>query len=590
MSSLKKLQKSLSALNPSFRAREDRGCIVLTGESDEWGAIVKAGKLAVDKKKYLGVVNRIVLKGFEQKTPVPPVEDKAYDGATPDVLVIGGGIVGCAAARSLRRYDLDVMLVDRGYDVALGGSSRNGGVVHVGINYSPTSQKHIYNNRGNDMYEKLCSDLDVPFEHKGQVLLIGKRWEKLLCDVLKLNAKRLNIPGVRFMRREELTSVEPHIPDWIYGGLYMPTGGITCPYQMTVALAENAVTNGAKICLNTLVTGMKTEDGKITEVYTNRGTIRPKLVVNAAGVYSDVVADMAGDRTFTVHPRKGTDIILDKKKGYMVRTSMAKSPITVPPPRAGEVSVHPSGIKGIVAALKSHTKGIGSIHTVDGNMIVGPDAIEIPDREDTATERVSMETILAAQERVSEGIGAGDVIAYFAGVRAPTYEEDFVVRKGIYTENIIEAAGIQSPGITAAPAIAEDVADWAAEYISKFRKVEKNAKFDPVRARRPKPREMSVDERAALIKQNPDYGEIVCRCEEVSKGEILDALHSPLPVYAFDAVKRRVRPGMGRCQGGFCSPLVVKIIAEEAGIRPEDVPKGNEKAVILFGDTKRADK
>ena len=271
MSRLDKLNKKLAEIDPSFKAAFVRGCTVLTGESDEWKKIVAAGKLAVDKKHSLGVVNRIKLKGFVQRVPEPPVRDKAYDGAAPDVLVIGGGIVGCAAARALRRYDLSVMLVERGYDVALGGSSRNGGVVHVGINYSPHAQKHIYNNRGNAMYEGLCRDLGVPFEQKGQVLLIGKRWETLLCAVLKLNAKRLRIPGVKFMKRAQLVSVEPHIPEWIYGGLYMPTGGITSPYQMTVALAENAVTNGAKICLDTAVEGMRVEDGKIREVFTNRG-------------------------------------------------------------------------------------------------------------------------------------------------------------------------------------------------------------------------------------------------------------------------------------------------------------------------------
>lgn len=586
MSSLKKLRKEIAALDPSFRADPDRGCIVLTGESDDWQKIVKAGKLAVDKKRYLGVVNRISLKGSVQKTPEPVVRDDALDGSAPDVLIIGGGITGCAAARELSAYKLDVMLVERGYDVALGGSSRNGGVVHVGINYSPSAQKHIYNNRGNAMYAKLCRDLGVPFEQKGQVLLIGKRWEKILCTVLRLNAKRLDIPGVKFMKRDELVGVEPHIPEWIYGGLYMPTGGITCPYKMTVALAENAVQNGAKICLDTTVEGMKVEGGKILEVYTNRGVIRPKLVINAAGVYSDIIADMAGDRTFTIHPRKGTDIILDKKKGYMVRTSMAKSPTTVPPPLAREEEVRAGGLKAVVRALHSHTKGIASIHTVDGNMIIGPDALEIPDREDTATTAESMGSVFDAQARISEGTGRADVIAYFAGVRAPTYEEDFVVRKGIYTENILEAAGIQSPGVTAAPAIAVDLAKWATEYLSRYKKAERNEDFDPVRPPRPCPREMDEEARAALIASNPDYGEMICRCEEVSKGEILDALRSPLPVYTVDAVKRRVRPGMGRCQGGFCSPLVVKIIAEETGMSPEEVTKGNARAKILFGDTK----
>ncbi len=555
---------------------------MLTGEVDEWKTAVKAGKLAVDKR-YLGVVNRVTEKNFVSTSYKPPESDKAYEGAMPDVLIIGGGITGCAAARELSKYKLDVMLVERGYDVAVGGSSRNGGVVHVGINYSPTSQKHIYNHAGNKMYAALCRDLDVPFEQKGQVLIIGRPWEKILCSVLKLNAKRLKIEGVKFMKAEELKSIEPYIPSWCYGGLYMPIGGITSPYKMTVALAENAALNGVKICLDTAVESMEVKDNKIVSICTNRGLIYPKLVINAAGVYADVIADMALDRTFTIHPRKGTDIILDKKVGYLVNTSFAKAPTTLPPALPGEKKI---GIKDVIAALSSHTKGIGSIHSVDGNMLVGPNVIETPDREDTTTDAESMNVILDAQSRVSEKISRSDVIAYFSGVRAPTYEEDFQVRKGVYTENILEAAGIQSPGITAAPAIAEDLCKWAVEYLSKSEKVEKNESFNPIRKAPPHLAAMPLDERDKLIKSNPDYGEIICRCEEVSKGEILDAVNSPVPVLTLDGVKRRVRPGMGRCQGGFCSPLVLKILADKKGCSVEDITKGNARSFVLYNGTK----
>lgn len=584
MSSFKSISKKIHKLCPDITVKEDRGCIVLTGEVAEWKTAVKAGKLAVDKR-YLGVVNRVTEKGFVQKAFALPVRDKKYDGLSPDVLIVGGGIVGCAAARELSKYNIDVMLVERGSDVAVGGSSRNGGVVHVGINYSPDSEKHIYNHAGNKMYRALTDELDVPFEQKGQVLLIGKRWEKILCDVLTLNSKSLKIEGVKFMKAAELKSVEPYIPDWCYGGLFMPIGGITSPYKMTVALAECAAKNGVKICLDTAVEGMTVENGKIISVDTNRGLLRPKLVINAAGVYSDVIADMAGDRTFTIHPRKGTDIILDKKKGYLVNTSFAKSPITVPPALDGEKKV---GVKDIIAALGSHTKGIGSIHSVDGNMLVGPNALETPDREDTTTDSESMFAIFDAQKRVSEKIERSDVIAYFSGVRAPTYEEDFQVRKGVYTENILEAAGIQSPGVTAAPAIAVDLAKWTVEYLTKFGEVKKNASFDPIRKAPPHLKDMPLEERDEFIKNNPDYGEIICRCEEVSKGEILDALRSPVPVFTLDGIKRRVRPGMGRCQGGFCSPLVLKIIAEEEGCKPEDVVKGAPDSNVLFSNTKNS--
>jgi len=311
---------------------------------------------------------------------------------------------------------------------------------------------------------------------------------------------------------------------------------------------------------------MKLDGEKIISVETNRGTIFPKLVINAAGVYSDVIADMAGDRTFSIHPRKGTLLILDKKsQGRIVNTVMAKSPF------------------GDLKARDKNTKGGGLVHTIDDNVLVGPNAIEIPDREDTSTRQECVDAIYNKQSVVAEKMSRSDVITYFAGVRAPTYEEDFVIRKGIFTKNIIEVAGIQSPGLTAAPAIAIDVAKFAVEML---KDVKKNPNFNPIRKAVPHLAEMTAEERDNYIKKNPDYGVIICRCEEVSKGEIIDVLNAPFVVPSTDAIKRRVRAGMGRCQGGFCGPLVVKIIAEKLGIKTEEVHKGNDKSYILISDTK----
>ncbi len=585
MSSLKKKIEKIHALNPDISVTEEKGCIVLRGEVDDWNTVVKAGRIAVDKK-YYGVINDIRLKGFEQKVWLPTENDDLYDGAKPDVLIIGAGLVGCATARELARYNLSVMVVEKGADVAAGQSSRNGGAVHVGINYSPNSQKHIYNHKGNEMYTQLALDLDVPFERKGHLLLIAKKWEQVIPRLLVLNSKRLNIDGVKYVNRKELLKIEPYAPDWAIGALFMPTGGFTSPYKMCVALAENAAQNGAKICLNTCVTGMEVNDKKIVAVTTNRGTIYPRIVVNAAGVYTDVIADMAGDRTFTVHPRKGTDIILDKKVGKYINTTEVKSPVTV---LSDEKLSLTKRIKMIKFALshENTSKGIAVIHTVDKNMIIGPNVLETPDREDTTTDKATMDFIIKEQMQVAQQIKPSDVIAYFSGVRSPTYEEDFQVRRGIFCENILEAAGIQSPGATAAPAIALDLSKWAVEYLEKSGKVEKNEGFNPVRPHKPHPKDMSEEERDALIKRNPDYGQIVCRCEEISKGEILDCLDGPLPVYTLDAVKRRCRPGMGRCQGGFCSPQVIRILADKKGVSPEQIKKSTAKSVILLDKTKK---
>lgn len=589
MSSFNKKVKQIQALSPNIKVTEERDCIVLRGVVDDWNTVIKAGRLAVDKKKYYGVINDIKLNGYNESAKLPNEKDNLYDGVKPDVLIIGGGIVGCATARELSKYKLDIMVAERGPDVAAGQSSRNGGAVHVGINYSPKSQKHIYNHKGNKMYTNLSKDLDVPFERTGHLMLIAKKWEKILIDILILNSKRLKIEGVRYINREELLKIEPFAPSWAYGAMYMPTGGFTSPYKMTIALAENAISNGAKICLNTAVLGMDVRDNKILSVKTNRGIIYPKIVINAAGVYSDIIADMANDRTFTIHPRKGTDIILDKKVGKHLNTTMVKSPITVLDD--GQKISLKKRIDMIKFSLshKNTSKGIAIIHSVDKNMIIGPNVIETPSREDITTDKETMDFIILEQMKMAEYIKPTDVIAYFSGVRAPTYEEDFNVRKGIFTKNILHAAGIQSPGITAAPAIAQDLSKWAVEYLEKSQKVDDNLEYNAKRDSKPHLADMSEEDRNNLIKKNPDYGQIVCRCEEISKGEILDALDSPLPVYTLDAIKRRCRPGMGRCQGSFCGPQVMKILAEKKGCSIEEITKSNSNSVILYGKTKEAD-
>lgn len=581
---LNRLQRELRKLDSGITASEKDGCVLLEGEVDDYATIYAAGKLAVDKERYLGVLNDIALRGFTQEVVLPDVEDDLLEGTTCDVLVIGGGVTGCAIARELRRHQLDVLLVEKGPDVASGQSSRNGGVVHVGVNFSKGSQKLSYCVRGNAMYRKLSHDLHVPYENKGQVTFARTKAEMLALEYVHRTALDKGVVGTKVMSLEELREIEPSVPDWSVGGLFMGTAGITNPHLMTIALAENAIQNGARVCLDTVVLDMTVEDGLVKAVKTNRGTIHPKAVVNAAGVYADVIAQMADDRTFTIHPRVGTNIVMDKKVGRLVRTSMGKTPFTLTPSQLEDIPDNPlSFIKATIASAKSHTKGIALIHTVDGNMLVGPHAEETPDREDTSTDRTAVERIFKNQQEVQPDLSEADIIAYFTGVRSPTYEEDFVVRPGVRTRNVFEAAGIQSPGLTAAPAIAVDIARWVRTYLSETNEVQVNEAFDPVRHAAPVLAELSLEERAALIKENPDYGTIVCRCEAISKGEILDALRSPLPVYTVDAVKRRVRPGMGRCQGAFCLPSVMRIIADEAGIPYEDVVKGSARSRIVFG-------
>ena len=570
---LKAIAKRVHKIAPSVKVEEHRGCVRLTGELDSWDAIYRCGVAAVSGKS-LGVLNDIRLKGFVEEMKKPSLRDRALEGKRPDVLIVGGGIMGCALARELSRLDISVLLIEKANDVGTGASSRNDGCIHPGIDLHRGQLKLHYVLRGNAMYEGLCKELGCDFERWAQTFMFSTKWERyIIAPLMLLKGKLLGVPDMSFKTPAEMRELEPHPPKWLTGAVYMASAGVVSPYKVTIALAENAIENGAEVSLNTVAEGMELKDGRIVSVRTNRGTVYPKIVVNAAGAYSDVIAEMAGDRTFTIHPRKGTDLILDKKKAYYALSSFARSYFAPLPPEAREES----------HAAVGHTKGGGVMRTVDGNILVGPNAVEQPYREDTSTSLSDVMSIIRKQKVAAEELSAADVITYFSGVRAATYEEDFVVRKGIFTENVIETAGIQSPGITAAPAIACDVRDWVKEMLGAKDKKD----FDPVRKHTPRLAGLSPKEREEYIRRDPAYGEIVCRCEEVSKGEIIDALDSPLKVCTVDGIMRRVRPGMGRCQGGLCSTLVVKIIAEHEGMREEDVLKGDEGSFILYGDTKK---
>lgn len=569
---LAKIRRAVNKIAPSVKVEEYRGCVRLTGELDNWADIYRCGRAAVCKKS-LGVLNDIKLKGFHEEPKRPTLQDDAVDGQTPDVLVIGGGIVGCAVARELTRLDVSVLLVEKCNDVACGASSRNDGCIHPGIDLKKGQQKLKYVLAGNKAYTALSEELGLQLKRWAQTFIFSTKWENAIIPPLyKLRAKQLGVEGVRHLTPKQLKEIEPNPPRWATGAMYMATAGMVSPYKTTIALIDNAIENGAKVSLNTYVKGMKVENGKIVSVDTNRGTIYPKVVVNCAGIYSDVIADMAGDRTFTIHPRKGTDIILDKKRVGYALSSYARSYFAPLPPEARPDNKEQVG----------HTKGGGVMRTVDGNILVGPDAHEVPSREDYSTSMQDIDNIIKKQKLAQPMLNKGDVITYFSGTRAATYEEDFVVRRGIFTSNIYEAAGIQSPGITAAPAIACDIRDWVKQDLG----AKDNKSFNPVYKHTPRLADQPDSVREKYIERNSDYGEIICRCEEVSKGEIIDALNSPLKVATIDGIKRRVRPGMGRCQGGFCSPLVAKIIAEHEGVEIEDVLKGDEGSVIVYGNTK----
>jgi glycerol-3-phosphate dehydrogenase len=494
----------------------------------------------------------------------PVLEDSALEGRRPDVLIIGAGITGCAIARDLCRYKLDILIVEKEHDVAMQASSRNDGMVHPGLDLRKGSLKHYYNKRGNELYDEVTRELGVPFERTGQYLCFSGVLIKPLLRLSILYWKWLGIPGARVIGRRELHRREGGLREDLSAALFFPTAGVVCPYGLTIAYAENAVQNGARLSLDTAVLGMETSGGRIARIKTNRGTLYPRVVINAAGVFADEIAAMAGDQFYTIHPRRGTNSILDKK----FTTSILRT-------IASRIGVSPG---------KTHTKGGGVIRTAHGNLLIGPDAVETWERENYATDRTSIERAFAKFQKTSPFLNRSQIITYFTGVRAPTYEEEFVVSKGHRTINLVHAAGIQSPGLTAAPAIARDIVRFTREILeAEGLTPAPNPDFNPIRKPIPRTAHMDAAERNALIRENPDYGVILCRCEEVSRGEILDSLRRPVPCDTVDGVKRRVRPGMGRCQGGFCGPQILRLIAGEKGIPLEAVNKNGPQSPILMG-------
>ena len=567
---IKKLNKKLSDLfNGNVKAIETAYSFELTGNLDNYDDILRACRLAVDKKSGKHVVNNIVLNGYQAKeTRTPKIIDNSLNNAHPDVLVIGGGINGAAVLRELSRYDLDLLLVDKEADLANHASGRNDGEIHPGVDLSKGTIKQSYVKRGNRMYDQISKELDVPFKRIGQYAAFTEWFMGLPLLFLILQRKFLcGIDDTKLVGKKHLRQLDSKLNRKFKWAIYNPMAGVISPYELTIAYAENAVSNGAKVSLNTYVKDMKVEDGKITAVITNRGTIYPRIVINAAGCFADDIAKMANDRFYSIHPRKGTDTIFDKKASVLIKTI--------------------SSIQKL-KKNKTHSKGGGSMETIHHNVLCGPDAVECIEKEDFSTNKESIDNVFNKQKETVEGLDKKDIITYFSGVRASNFEEDFVLGRGKNTKNLVHIACMQSPGLTTAPAVALDMAKLTVEILKEEKDVKENINFNPIRHSVPRLNEMSIEKRNELIKKNPDYGVIVCRCEEISKGEIIDALNSPIPVATIDGIKRRVRPGMGRCQGTFCMPLVAKIISKHENIDMKDVRKGSIGTLIGLRNSKDA--
>jgi glycerol-3-phosphate dehydrogenase len=545
------------------------GIAGLRGRLPSHQAALDAGYLAAKFDRVREVVNDIVFPGkmrFEARRKV----SEELTGREFDVVVGGGGIIGLAVARELSQFNLSIALLERHNDVGMDQTTHSSAMIHPAIQAKHGTLRWEMNYKGNPMWDETARQLDVDFKRIGTLIVAENPGEEALLPYAVDAAIRHNDPEPRVLDRDGLDSLEPGLPPNVRKGVLVWNTGIINVFELVIACAENALSNGVSIFLDTSVTGVRTEDFAIKAVETTRGTVKAGLLINAAGLYADRIAEYAGDRFFTIHPRKGETIIFDKSY-QPVHTIFA--PVSI----AAETKE------------TKYTKGGGIIPTTDGNLQFGPTAIEVPDREDVSTTAEGRDSLFdkfaPVLERLKPGYekpNKGKIIARFAGCRAATYKEDFIIEPSRKVRGLVHIAGIQSPGLASAPAIAERVR----EIIRQERHPSVNDKFNQVRRRQVRLSELDLKQQDELIRGNPLYGHIVCRCENVSEAEVVRAFHGGIPARSLDGVKRRTRAGQGRCQGGFCTPRIVDIASKEMNTGKERVLKSEGKSYVLRGRTK----
>lgn len=547
-----KVKDKFPELNIEIRINE-RNIATVSGECETWEQLIDVGHFVAEDAKIKNVVSEMTVKGLT----ITPQDyaSMAKEGRKKgiiqktDVVIIGAGVIGCGIARELSKYDFHCIVVDKENDVSVGASKANNGNIHPGHAVKKGTLKHKLNILGNRMYDEWAKDLQFEFQRNGLMYIA---WEEEYLPALKRRyTKGLEngVDGIRYISGEEAMAIEPELKKLDnppIAAVWLPSLAHVEPYEVTIALAENAAENQVKFMLNTKVCDI-VHDGRIQAVVTSRGVIETKYVINAAGVYVDDISRMAGDVSYTIHPRKGTIVLLDKAKTYPYK------------PQLGFVS---NKLENRMMNVKNkESKGGGCCKTPEGNYLLGPSAKEVWNKEDTSCDAEGIAYALSCCQH--KGVGEKDVIRSFAGVRAADFKEDFIIEKSEVTSGLIHVAGIQSPGLSAAPAIAKMVENILLEEMKKEGMSYKRKKnYQPYRPKRRVFRKLSLEEQNKLIKENPDYGQIVCRCEFITKGEILDAIDSPVVPTSVDAIKRRTRAGMGRCQGGFCLPVVLQILAQ----------------------------
>lgn len=475
-----------------------------------------------------------------------------------DVIIIGGGVVGCSVARELSRFDADILLLERGNDVSVGTSKANSGIVHGGYDAKPGTLKAKFNVAGNAMFDALARELDFPFKRNGSMVLcfdksdIGKLLE------LKEQGVKNGVQGLYIVEGyEAVKAMEPYVSENVVAALVVPNGGIVSPYEMTIAYAENAATNGVEFRFGSEVTAIDRIDCGLQVTCADGFTAQAKYVVNAAGVYADVINNMISPDKMHITARKGDYELLDKTCGYMASHTLFQMPTKM-------------------------GKGVLVTPTCHGNILVGPTATDVTDKDDVATTPEELASAFDRALLTMPSLNRRNIITQFSGLRAHLDTDDFVIGESAAVKGLYNVAGIESPGLSSAPAIAVHVAEEIADKLS----LGKNANFVAERKGIPHFATLSDEERQKLVAENPLYGRIVCRCETVTEGEIVEAIRRKPGAVDMDGVKRRTRQGMGRCQAGFCTPRVMEILSRELGVPMTEVTKRGGNSQFVIGRTK----
>lgn len=473
-----------------------------------------------------------------------------------DVVIIGAGVVGCATARELSRYKLKTLVLEKESDVCSGTSKANSAIVHAGFDAKPGTLKGKLNAKANEMFDNLADDLEFNFKRNASLVLCFDEKDIDKLYDLKKRGEDNKVPGLEILTGDEVRKMEPCVTEEVVAALYASTGGIVCPFNLTIALAENANSNGVEFKFNSKVTNIKKEEDGF-KIFIDNEEINTKMIVNAAGLYSDVMNNFVSEDKFTIKPRRGEYNLFDKYAGYLATKTLFQLPTKL-------------------------GKGILVSPTVDGNIIVGPNAIDIDDKDDLSTTREGLDDIMEKALLSVKSLPSNLIITSFTGLRARTDKDDFIIGEPKDAKGFVNAASIESPGLTSSPMIGIMVKDIIVDRL----KPEENKSFNPKRKAIRRFNEMTIEEKKEAIKNNPHYGTIVCRCEMVTEGEILDAINRPLGATDLDGIKRRTRAGAGRCQQGFCVTRIMEILNNEKKIPLTKITKFGRMSNILEGKPK----